>query len=80
MDKEPNYNNLVAPRLTRVIEVAKGLGSFLGRQTLASHGDHVPSWLEPPAETGAEALLSREQGYLADANLEVRTTANSVIN
>lgn len=67
-----DYNKLVAPRLTRVIEAAKSVGRFLTISQLASHGDHIPSWLEPE-NTGAgpafdEALYDevKVEGFLYD--------------
>lgn len=56
---EVNYNRLVAPRLTRVIEIAKAVGRSIPIKQLASHGDHIPSWLEQP-NTGAAPLLDQQ--------------------
>lgn len=31
--------------VTAICECLGGVAHFLGRETLASHGDHLPSWL-----------------------------------
>lgn len=49
-----------------IMDRVRNAGQFLARvltvQQLASHGDHIPSWLEP-ADTGAEAMLDQALDY-----------------
>ena len=51
----PEIKIVRTPRVVKVLcECLGSVGSFLGTQTLATHGDHLPSWL-PEADPRPEA-------------------------
>jgi len=50
----------IVPGINLIGRLARGL-SFLPSETLASHGDHFPSWLEPQEPASNQGSLPFEE-------------------